>query len=161
MLPARRSPASALRISDAERERVATFLRESCGEGRLDPDELGERIDRAFGARTGADLAPLVADLPGGRFALPGARPPRERRRSLVARMAWAAALVVLVAGLAQAAATAPLELGLSLALLAVVAVLLVELLLASLPALVLGGLVWLAVRAVRGRVGLGLAPPR
>jgi hypothetical protein len=67
----------------------------------------------------------------------------------------------MLVAGLAQAAATAPLELGLSLALLAVVAVLLVELLLASLPALVLGGLVWLAVRAVRGRVGLGLAPPR
>jgi len=155
------APVPSLRVSDAERDRVATFLRERCGEGRLDLDELGERLERVYGARTAPELAPLVADLPGGRSVLPGASPSRRPRRgSHMTRAAWTVVLVLLVAGLAHAAATAPLELGIAVALLAVIAVLLVELLLASLPTLVVGGVIWLVVRAVRRRPGLGLVPP-
>jgi hypothetical protein len=56
--------------------------------GRLDPVEFQERLDRCLGAKTYADLDALVADLPGdappraGR-ALPWA--PRPRRLGLVA----------------------------------------------------------------------------
>jgi hypothetical protein len=54
----------AIRIGDADRERVAEQLRRAAGEGRLAPEELEERLEAAFAARTEADLAPLVADLP-------------------------------------------------------------------------------------------------
>ena len=62
---------SELRASDADRERVAERLRTAAGEGRLTPEELEERLERAFSARTDAELEPLVADLP---------RPPRPPR---------------------------------------------------------------------------------
>jgi hypothetical protein len=54
----------ALRIGDREREQVAEALRRHAQEGRLDPDELEARLDRAYAARTDADLTPLTADLP-------------------------------------------------------------------------------------------------
>jgi hypothetical protein len=60
------------RASDAEREHVADTLRTHAAAGRLDPDELEQRLERAFAARTRADLTPLVADLP-------AAPPPRRR----------------------------------------------------------------------------------
>jgi hypothetical protein len=53
-----------LRVSDADREQVAEVLRRAAGEGRLTVDELDERLDSAFAARTRADLERLVADLP-------------------------------------------------------------------------------------------------
>jgi hypothetical protein len=53
-----------LRIGDADRELVADRLRTAAGEGRLAPEELEERLEAAFGARTEGDLTPLVADLP-------------------------------------------------------------------------------------------------
>lgn len=53
-----------LRASDAEREAVAERLRRAAAEGRLDPDELDERVGRAYAARTRAELGPLTADLP-------------------------------------------------------------------------------------------------
>ncbi len=53
-----------VRASDADRERTADVLREQAGEGRLEPDELEERLERAFGARTLADLDAVTADLP-------------------------------------------------------------------------------------------------
>jgi hypothetical protein len=62
-----------LRVADADRERVAERLRRAAGEGRLAPEELEERLEAAFAARTQADLAPLVADLP--REPAPGPRP--------------------------------------------------------------------------------------
>jgi fatty acid desaturase len=68
--------APALRIADADRERVAERLRRAAGEGRLAPEELEERLEAAFSARTEAELAPLVADLPSER----PVRPPRRRR---------------------------------------------------------------------------------
>src|SRR5688572_24504191 len=53
-----------VRASDADRERTADHLREQAGEGRLEPDELEQRLERAFTARTLADLDALTADLP-------------------------------------------------------------------------------------------------
>ena len=53
-----------LRISDADREQVAERLREAAGEGRLTIEELDERVEAAYAARTGSDLTPLTADLP-------------------------------------------------------------------------------------------------
>jgi Domain of unknown function (DUF1707)/2TM domain len=65
-----------LRVSDAERDRVAERLRVAAGEGRLGADELEDRLERAFAARTEAELGPLTADLPS-----PAQRPPRRRVR--------------------------------------------------------------------------------
>jgi Domain of unknown function (DUF1707) len=53
-----------LRASDQEREAVATLLRRHGGEGRLDLDELEERLDAAYSARTRGDLSRLLVDLP-------------------------------------------------------------------------------------------------
>lgn len=58
----RRDPS--LRVSDAEREEVATLLRDHAAEGRLTPEELDERLELAFAARTRADLDALMTDLP-------------------------------------------------------------------------------------------------
>jgi hypothetical protein len=52
------------RASDAEREAVVARLRSAAGEGRLTVDELDERIDAAYAAKTRAELEPLTADLP-------------------------------------------------------------------------------------------------
>ena len=57
---------SRLRISDADRHTVAELLREAAGEGRIDIDELDERLQAAYDARTYGDLVPLTADLPVG-----------------------------------------------------------------------------------------------
>jgi Domain of unknown function (DUF1707) len=66
---------SELRVSDADRDLVAERLRAAAGEGRLSADELEERLESAFGARTEAELEPLTADLPA-----PVARAGRRRR---------------------------------------------------------------------------------
>ena len=58
-------PAPGLRASDADRERVAEALRRHHLDGRLDTEELQERLGRAYAARTAGDLDPLLADLPG------------------------------------------------------------------------------------------------
>ena len=55
---------SQLRISDSERHQVAELLREAAGEGRLDLDELDERLEATYAARTYADLVPITLDLP-------------------------------------------------------------------------------------------------
>jgi hypothetical protein len=67
----------ALRIGDKERNAVAELLREAAGEGRLDLDELDERLEATYSARTYADLVPLTADLPVGHQgqAVPGLLP--------------------------------------------------------------------------------------
>lgn len=53
----------ALRASDADRERTAEKLRHAAGEGRLTMEELDERLNAAYAARTQAELAKLVADV--------------------------------------------------------------------------------------------------
>ncbi len=55
---------SQLRISDADRNKVAEVLRQAAGDGRIDFDELDERLDATFAAKTYADLVPITVDLP-------------------------------------------------------------------------------------------------
>jgi len=53
-----------LRISDVDRDRAASALHTAVSEGRLTWPEHEERLARVYAARTGAELAPLLADLP-------------------------------------------------------------------------------------------------
>lgn len=56
-----------MRVSDADRERIAELLRDAYAEGRLDADEHAERIGAAYAAKTFGDLVPLTRDLPSHR----------------------------------------------------------------------------------------------
>jgi hypothetical protein len=77
---------SRLRVSDHERHAVADLLREAAGEGRLDLEELEERLERTYAAKTYGDLVPLTADLPAPQRPgqslqpRPAARPPVPAR---------------------------------------------------------------------------------
>jgi Domain of unknown function (DUF1707)/Cell wall-active antibiotics response 4TMS YvqF len=53
-----------MRVSDADREQTADVLREAAGQGRLSMDELDERLELAYAAKTYADLAAVTHDLP-------------------------------------------------------------------------------------------------
>lgn len=53
-----------LRASDQDRERVAQILNNAMAEGRLTVDELEERLDKVYAAKTFGDLQPLTRDLP-------------------------------------------------------------------------------------------------
>src|SRR6266567_1049258 len=53
-----------IRISDADRDRIAARLRDHFAEGRLTADELDERLTAALSAKTFGDLRRVMADLP-------------------------------------------------------------------------------------------------
>ena len=53
-----------LRVSDAERDRAVTRLRDAAAEGRLTFEELADRIEAASAAKTRGELEPVTADLP-------------------------------------------------------------------------------------------------
>ena len=53
-----------MRVGDAERDAAANELREHFASGRLTQDELNERLDRTFAAKTRQDLSGLFTDLP-------------------------------------------------------------------------------------------------
>ncbi|MGP4112848.1 DUF1707 SHOCT-like domain-containing protein [Streptomyces sp. 4N509B] len=57
-------PRPELRASHEDREAVAERLRDAAAEGRIDIDELEERLEVALTAKTFGELAPLTADLP-------------------------------------------------------------------------------------------------
>ncbi|HLG92091.1 MAG TPA: DUF1707 domain-containing protein [Acidimicrobiales bacterium] len=91
-----------LRASDADRDQVASELREHCAAGRVTVEELSERLDQVFRARTFGDLASVMHDLP------PLGQHPAEWRRPRPGRL-LALALVavgVLFALAASSAAT-------------------------------------------------------
>ena len=69
-----------LRVSDQERDRAAQTLREHFAAGRLTEDELNERVQSAYQARTQQQLQTLLTDLP----ALPATR--AEAKAELVQR---------------------------------------------------------------------------
>jgi Domain of unknown function (DUF1707) len=58
------APVPEIRVSHADRDRVAEQLRVAAGDGRLTMEELDERLERALNARTGSELAVLTTDLP-------------------------------------------------------------------------------------------------
>jgi hypothetical protein len=66
----------AVRVSDAERGRVADRLARAHGEGRLTLAEYDERVRAAHGAVVRDDLAPLLGDLPADDAARPVASAP-------------------------------------------------------------------------------------
>ncbi len=77
---ARMTDPEQIRISDADRHRVSEVLREAAGEGRLDLEELDERLEAAYAAKVYADLVPILADLPGSHLpAVAHARQPAMR----------------------------------------------------------------------------------
>jgi hypothetical protein len=89
-MPADPSSSSALRASDADRDRVIELLRTAVADGRLDPAEFDERLGAALAARTIGALAPLTTDLiaaPGSDGALtllPLAGPPAKPAAELL-----------------------------------------------------------------------------
>jgi hypothetical protein len=92
---------STLRASDADREAVAAKLHQAAVEGRLDAEELEERLHLALRARTYGDLRRLVADLP-------VARAPRSfARTSFSLAIRVAVILAAVAVALAVLAATA------------------------------------------------------
>jgi hypothetical protein len=59
----------------ADRERTVGVLRAAFTEGRLNQDELDDRVARANAARTYGDLWTLIADLPAGPLPYPAGLP--------------------------------------------------------------------------------------
>ncbi len=60
-----------LRVSDTDRDQAAEVLREAAGQGRLTLEELDERLDMAYAAKTYADLEVVTRDLPSVGHAAP------------------------------------------------------------------------------------------
>ena len=126
---------SLVRASDADRDAVAERLRQAAIEGRLEPDELEERLHSALRARTYGELDRLTGDLP-------RRRPPARPRQTIgLGRLALAVTVRVVVLLLVVAA------------LLAAFAV--------SAAWWLIGVLVWLSVRSHRTCAGWHRPPPR
>lgn len=94
-----------VRVSDADRDAVVSELGTHFQDGRLDRDELDQRIGAAIGAKTRADLDLLLTDLPalthqaGAPASPPGDRRPRLRLVPLVPVLALAIAFAAASAG--------------------------------------------------------------
>lgn len=56
-------PRPALRASDADRESVAATVRQACVDGRIDSEELEERLSAVYSARWVGELDRIVADV--------------------------------------------------------------------------------------------------
>jgi Domain of unknown function (DUF1707) len=89
-----------LRACHADREQVIGTLQAAFGQGRLTRDELDARAGQALAARTYADLAALIADIPAGPAARPARQPALAHRRPL-ARAAVKAGICLIVAAAA------------------------------------------------------------
>jgi hypothetical protein len=99
----RPEPTPELRASDADREAAVDRLHRAAVEGRLDADELDERLAEAYAARWTSDLARLTADVtpPPGRYPaplptpalVPGYQPPSRTNglaiTSCIAGLVW------------------------------------------------------------------------
>jgi Domain of unknown function (DUF1707) len=96
---------STLRASDSDRERVAERLRHATGEGRLQTEELEERLGAVFAARTYGELDAVVSDLPA----------PRDNRRHKTPLWVKATlALAIVMAMIAVLAVVALVVIGLA-----------------------------------------------
>ena len=69
-----------LRVSDEQRDRAAQEIREHFAAGRLTDDELTERVQAVYSARTEQELRAALADLP----KLPAS--PAQQKAELAAR---------------------------------------------------------------------------
>jgi len=93
---------SALRASDADRDRVGEVLRRAAGEGRIRTEELEQRMEAALRSRTYGELEATVSDLPHE-----GPRPRARRGKIVLARLLAFALAVPLVLALTAVIALA------------------------------------------------------
>ena len=84
-----------MRVSDAERQEVADRLAEHFASGRLDQAEFDDRVGRAMGAKTRADLGGLFSDLPDTGAPVAPARSRRRYRHPILLLAAVIALIVV------------------------------------------------------------------
>jgi hypothetical protein len=110
----------AMRASDGDREHAADMLRDAYAVGRIDLEELHDRADAAYSAKTWGELRDLIADLPAGQVrscaasgaespagaAQPGHAPRRPRAAIWVTAVIW-----LTIAAAAHTAAAIPLVL--------------------------------------------------
>jgi hypothetical protein len=91
-----------LRASDADRERAVDFLRRHAGEGRLDHEELADRVGKALSAKTLGELDDLTYDLPVEPAVMPPpiSTAPVRRRTGVGGFVAVRVAMLYLVVGL-------------------------------------------------------------
>lgn len=118
----RRPGWSKMRASDADRDRVAAQLREHCVTGRLSVDELSDRLESVFKARTYGELAVPLRDLPEERPHL-SAPVVRRRRHHHGLRIAFFVIFLVWVAAHASTVTWHGAAFGLALVVLMAVAV--------------------------------------
>ena len=91
-----------LRACHADREQVIGTLQAAFAQGRLSRDELDTRAGQAFAALTYADLAALLADIPGAiRDVGDIPRPPAPAPRQPLARAAVKAGICLIIAAVA------------------------------------------------------------
>jgi hypothetical protein len=79
------------RAADADRDATVDALRDHAAAGRLDGDELDERLEVALSAQTLGELRALVVDLPGAALRLGphSARRERSHARGMIYANAW------------------------------------------------------------------------
>ncbi len=95
-------PGPMTRASDGDREQTAGCLRRAASEGRLSLDELEQRLEATFTARTYGELDWLACDLPRGREQHPSRRlQGRLQRRRKIALAAALLVVLILIAGAA------------------------------------------------------------
>src|SRR5437868_3542350 len=87
--PAGPSGTPKMRASDADREQAAHVLREAAGDGRLTLEELDERLDAVYAAKTYAELSPITRDLPVPGTSTPPAPPSGVDFRPVEGAPSW------------------------------------------------------------------------
>jgi hypothetical protein len=80
-VPGSASPGPRPRVTETDRERLITLLREHYAQGQFDLDELDRRVGTVLSAQYMDEAAPAVADLPAlGTAPGTGSRSVRQRR---------------------------------------------------------------------------------
>ena len=80
-MPGSAAPGPRPRVTETDRERLITLLREHYAQGQFDLDELDRRVGTVLSAQYMDEAAPAVADLPAlGTAQGTGSRPVRQRR---------------------------------------------------------------------------------
>jgi len=85
-VPAADTQRGGIRASDAEREHTAESLREDYAAGRLSGDELDERLESSYRAKTVEELRSLREDLPALPLPAAALRADMVRRRAELRR---------------------------------------------------------------------------
>ena len=91
------------RAATADRERTVGVIRAGFAEGRLNQDELNERMAQAYAARTYAELWALTADLPAGPLPLAAFSPYPQGtvvRTDAAAATSWQSGAALLITAL-------------------------------------------------------------